>query len=183
MIQCPVFHVNGDDVDAVARVVDIAMEYRSQFQSDVVIDMFCYRKFGHNEMDEPSFTQPVMYERIQNRPSVVTLYGDELIARGVVTAEEISELSKQQTTRLEAEPHRRAECRKTSSDRCECRRVEWIRGWSGGQRRRGEYPCVGDASAGGGREHHQYSRRLSSASQDPQAISGASCYGTGKRAG
>jgi len=84
MIQCPIWHVNGDDLDAVARVVEMAMEYRSRFHSDVVIDMFCYRKFGHNEMDEPSFTQPLMYRQIQRKESVDVLYGRKLLGEGLV---------------------------------------------------------------------------------------------------
>ena len=67
MLECPIWHVNGEDLDALARVVEIACEYRAQFASDVVIDMYCYRKYGHNENDEPSFTQPLMYERIKQQ--------------------------------------------------------------------------------------------------------------------
>ena len=73
-IQVPIFHVNGDDPEAVAQVVRLAMDYRKQFHSDVVIDMYCYRKYGHNEADEPSFTQPLLYQKIEHHPSVRTLY-------------------------------------------------------------------------------------------------------------
>ncbi|HTE52216.1 MAG TPA: 2-oxoglutarate dehydrogenase E1 component [Kofleriaceae bacterium] len=90
MIQCPIWHVNGEDLDAVYRVVEMAMEYRAQFQSDVVIDMFCYRKFGHNEMDEPSFTQPVMYRRIQQKQPIDAIYGAKLIEEGVLTAQDVA---------------------------------------------------------------------------------------------
>ncbi len=85
MIQCPIWHVNGDDLDAVADVCEMAMEYRAAFATDVVIDLYCYRKYGHNESDEPSFTQPIMYDRIQHRPSVVEAYGQRLVADGVIT--------------------------------------------------------------------------------------------------
>jgi 2-oxoglutarate dehydrogenase E1 component len=84
MIQCPIWHVNGEDVDAVAQVVAMAMEYRATFASDVVIDLYCYRKYGHNEMDEPSFTQPLMYERIRQKESIVEIYGRRLQADGVL---------------------------------------------------------------------------------------------------
>jgi 2-oxoglutarate dehydrogenase E1 component len=103
MIQCPIFHVNGEDLDAVAQTVQMAMEYRAQFQSDVVIDMFCYRKFGHNEMDEPSFTQPLMYERIQQKQSVVELYGKKLADEGVISEGEIERICAGHRDFLEAE--------------------------------------------------------------------------------
>ncbi len=89
MIQCPIWHVNGEDLDSVARVAQMAMEYRDTFQSDVVIDLFCYRKFGHNEMDEPSFTQPEMYRQIQKKKPIDAVYGNGLIAKDVVTEEQV----------------------------------------------------------------------------------------------
>ena len=73
-IQVPIFHVNGDHPEAVAQVVRLAMDYRKAFHSDVVIDMYCYRKYGHNEADEPSFTQPLLYQKIEQHPSVRALY-------------------------------------------------------------------------------------------------------------
>jgi len=80
----PIFHVNGEDCDAVAHVVATAMEYRHKFKSDVVIDMFCFRKWGHNEADEPSFTQPLLYQKIEQHPTVRTLYAKELVERQVI---------------------------------------------------------------------------------------------------
>ena len=89
MIQCPIWHVNGEDLDAVARVVGMAIDYRDRFQSDVVIDMLCYRKFGHNEMDEPSFTQPIMYRRIQQKQDIASLYAAKLIEEDVLTSSDV----------------------------------------------------------------------------------------------
>jgi 2-oxoglutarate dehydrogenase E1 component len=87
-IQVPILHVNGDHPEAVAQVVRLAMDYKKQFHSDVVIDMYCYRKYGHNEADEPSFTQPLMYQKIEHHPTVRTLYAKELVERSLITAAE-----------------------------------------------------------------------------------------------
>ena len=103
MIQCPIWHVNGDDVDAVAQVVAMAMEYRAAFGSDVVIDLYCYRKYGHNEMDEPSFTQPLMYERIQRKASVVECYGRRLREDGVVSDADVAAMVSARQRQLEGE--------------------------------------------------------------------------------
>jgi 2-oxoglutarate decarboxylase len=88
MIQAPIFHVNGDDPEAVARVGRMSFAYRQTFRKDVVIDMVCYRRRGHNEADNPSFTQPLMYDLIEARRSVRKLYTESLIARGDLTMEE-----------------------------------------------------------------------------------------------
>jgi multifunctional 2-oxoglutarate metabolism enzyme len=88
MIQAPIFHVNGDDPEAVVRVAELAFAYRRAFRKDVVIDMVCYRRRGHNEADNPSFTQPLMYDQIEARRSVRKLYTESLIARGDITMEE-----------------------------------------------------------------------------------------------
>ena len=103
MIECPIWHVNGEDLDAVARVIEIACEYRAQFASDVVIDMYCYRKYGHNENDEPGFTQPLMYEVIKQKPSPVELYSKHLVQDGVVTQDDITAMTKRRVAELEAE--------------------------------------------------------------------------------
>ncbi len=88
MIQAPIFHVNGDDPEAVVRVGRVAFAYRRKFKKDVVIDMICYRRRGHNEADNPSFTQPLMYDLIDARRSVRKLYTEALIGRGDITMEE-----------------------------------------------------------------------------------------------
>jgi 2-oxoglutarate dehydrogenase E1 component len=88
MVQAPIFHVNGDDPEACVRVARLAFAFRQAFKKDVVIDMVCYRRFGHNETDEPSYTQPQMYERIESRRSVRKLYTEALINRGELTIDE-----------------------------------------------------------------------------------------------
>jgi 2-oxoglutarate dehydrogenase E1 component len=83
-VQAPIFHVNGDDPEAVVEAARIATEYRQQFKKDVVIDLFCYRRHGHNEADEPAFTQPLMYSAIARHPTTREIYADRLVAAGVV---------------------------------------------------------------------------------------------------
>ena len=92
MLQIPIFHVNGEDPEAVAQVVRLAMDFRQEFQSDVVIDMYCYRLRGHNENDEPSFTQPLMYRQIKSRKKVGQSYLDQLMKMGGITEEEANRL-------------------------------------------------------------------------------------------
>jgi 2-oxoglutarate dehydrogenase E1 component len=84
MVQAPIFHVNGDDPEAVVYVTKLATEFRQAFKKDVVVDMVCYRRFGHNEADEPSFTQPKMYTQIKSHPSTPEIYGEKLGAEGLV---------------------------------------------------------------------------------------------------
>jgi 2-oxoglutarate dehydrogenase E1 component len=91
--MAPIFHVNGDDPEAVVRVLQLAVEYRQTFHKDVVVDIVCYRREGHNEMDEPSFTQPLMYEKIRSHPSTLDLYRKRLKEEGVVTDEEIQRMT------------------------------------------------------------------------------------------
>jgi 2-oxoglutarate dehydrogenase E1 component len=103
MLQIPIFHVNGEDPEAVAQVVRLAMDFRRKFQRDVVIDMFGYRRLGHNEGDEPSFTQPVLYKAIQRRKSVREGYLDHLLALGGLTREEAGEIARSRHEALEKE--------------------------------------------------------------------------------
>ena len=97
LLQVPVFHVNGDDVEAAAYVARTAMAFRQRFKSDVVVDLVCYRKFGHNEGDDPSFTQPLMYDLIKAHPSVRAIYQQQLIARGTVDEAEANALDERWT--------------------------------------------------------------------------------------
>jgi len=89
MVEAPIFHVNGDDPEAVVFAARVATEYRQQFGKDVVIDMFCYRRFGHNEGDDPTMTQPAMYRKIKDHPSTRDIYGDRLVAEGVAARAEV----------------------------------------------------------------------------------------------
>ncbi|MDO9600432.1 MAG: 2-oxoglutarate dehydrogenase E1 component [Azoarcus sp.] len=88
MVEAPIFHVNGDDPEAVAFVTALALEFRQEFKKDVVIDVVCYRKLGHNEQDEPMVTQPLMYRKIQKHPGTRKLYADRLVAEGTLAADE-----------------------------------------------------------------------------------------------
>ena len=102
-VQAPILHVNGDDPEAVTFCCKLAIEYRQKFNRDIVIDMWCYRRFGHNEGDEPSFTQPLMYAAIRNHPPVSEIYGKRLIAEGVVDQAWIDQRVKEFTQLLEGE--------------------------------------------------------------------------------
>jgi 2-oxoglutarate dehydrogenase E1 component len=102
MLQVPILHVNGEDPEAVAQVVEVAMDYRQEFQRDVVVDMYCYRRRGHNEGDEPAFTQPLLYREIRERQPVRVHYLDHLLALGKVTREEAEDLIETEERALEA---------------------------------------------------------------------------------
>ena len=102
MVQAPIFHVNGDDPEAALRVLRLAFDYRQQFKRDVVIDMICYRRHGHNEGDDPAYTQPVMYRTIKEHPSVAVLYGQHLAATKVLSLTEVEASRKKISDRLNA---------------------------------------------------------------------------------
>ncbi len=94
MVQAPIFHVNGDDPEAVVHCAKIATEFRQKFNRDVVIDIVCYRRYGHNEGDEPSFTQPLMYKKIKSHPSTLQIYGKRLVNEGLISNDEIEKRKK-----------------------------------------------------------------------------------------
>ena len=102
-VQAPVFHVNGDDPEAVTFATKMAIEFRQKFHRDIVIDMWCYRRFGHNEGDEPGFTQPLMYKAIKDHPPVSAVYARRLLGEGVVDQAWVDENVRQYVTRLEGE--------------------------------------------------------------------------------
>ena len=91
MVDSPIFHVNGDDPEAVVHAAKVATEFRQKFQRDVVIDIFCYRRFGHNEGDEPMFTQPLMYKAIKKQKTTLQLYAERLVEEGLIAQDEIGE--------------------------------------------------------------------------------------------
>ncbi len=101
MVQAPIFHVNGDDPEMAVRVTKLAFEYRQRFKRDVVIDMFCYRRHGHNEGDEPSYTQPLLYKKIKHHPSVRQLYAETLLHQQVITQEELGAINEETRQRYE----------------------------------------------------------------------------------
>ncbi len=110
MVQAPIFHVNGDNPEACARVAALAVAYRNRFKKDVVIDMFCFRKYGHNEGDEPSYTQPLLYKKIKAHRTVHELYGERLILDKELTREEYEQIqhdSKERYERAHEASHKR----------------------------------------------------------------------------
>jgi 2-oxoglutarate dehydrogenase E1 component len=124
MIDAPIFHVNGDDPEAVVHVAKIAIEFRQRFRKPVVIDMFCYRRHGHNEADEPAFTQPLMYQRIAKHPSVVEVYSGRLVQEGL--------LSRAEVDRLQAEFRAYLEEEFAAGEAYRPNRADWLDGkWSG----------------------------------------------------
>ncbi|RVX13636.1 2-oxoglutarate dehydrogenase, mitochondrial [Vitis vinifera] len=102
-LNAPIFHVNGDDMEAVVHVCELAAEWRQTFHSDVVVDVVCYRRFGHNEIDEPSFTQPKMYKVIRNHPSALEIYQKKLLELGQATQEDIDRIQNKVNTILNEE--------------------------------------------------------------------------------
>jgi len=135
-IQAPIFHVNGDDPEAVVHVARIATEYRLQFKKDVVVDMFCYRRHGHNEGDEPAFTQPLMYKAIAGHPTTREIYAARLVEEGVVTADEAEKMAADFQAQLDLQFEAAKGYKPNKAD--------WLEGaWSGlavasGEDRRGE---------------------------------------------
>jgi 2-oxoglutarate dehydrogenase E1 component len=103
MVEAPIFHVNGDDPEAVVYAAKVATEFRQKFQTPVVIDMFCYRRFGHNEGDEPAFTQPQMYKAIRAHPSISKIYAKKLVGEGVLTEGDVETMRAEWRARLDAE--------------------------------------------------------------------------------
>jgi 2-oxoglutarate dehydrogenase E1 component len=101
MTQLPIFHINGDDPEAAYRVLHIALNYRQEFNKDVVLDLIGFRRLGHNETDEPSYTQPLMYARVKAHPGVRTVYAKRLVKEGVITEEEVKGLIDERVRRYE----------------------------------------------------------------------------------
>jgi 2-oxoglutarate dehydrogenase E1 component len=123
-VQAPVFHVNGDDPEAVTFACKLAVEFRQKFDKDVVIDMWCYRRFGHNEGDEPSFTQPLMYARIRQHPPVSEIYAKRLVAEGSIAADFLGAYSEGFVATLESEFE--------ASKSYKANEADWFAGrWSG----------------------------------------------------
>ncbi len=135
-VQAPIFHVNGDDPEAVLFCAGLAMEFRQEFKRDVVIDMFCYRRYGHNESDEPAFTQPLMYRKIAAHPTTRQIYAQQLIREGAIPAAEIDAITDAFQARLDGEFAVAQSFKPNTAD--------WLEGaWSGlavasGEDRRGD---------------------------------------------
>jgi 2-oxoglutarate dehydrogenase E1 component len=123
MVEAPIFHVNGDNPEAVVHVAKIATEFRQRFQKPVVIDMFCFRKHGHNESDEPAFTQPLMYRAIRSHPSAVEIYSKRLVEESVLTAEAVDTLKTSVRAHLDEEM--------AAADGYKPNKADWLDGrWS-----------------------------------------------------
>jgi 2-oxoglutarate dehydrogenase E1 component len=132
VVQAPIFHVNGDDAEAAVHVARVATEFRHEFQKDVVIDLWCYRRHGHNESDEPAFTQPLMYRAIAKQPTTRTTYAQKLVAARVVTPEEAGALVAGYEKQLEEDFEVAKSFRPNKAD--------WLEGaWTGLEAARGEY--------------------------------------------
>jgi len=132
MVQAPIFHVNGDDPEAVVHVARVATEFRHEFQKDVVIDMWCYRRHGHNESDEPAFTQPLMYRAIAKQAPTRTIYAKKLAAEGLVAEDEANALVAGYEQKLEEDFEVAKAFRPNKAD--------WLEGaWTGLEAARGEY--------------------------------------------
>jgi len=131
MVEAPIFHVNGDDPEAVVHVAKIATEFRQKFRKDVVIDMFCYRRFGHNETDDPAMTQPLMYQHISAQPSTLSIYADRLVAEGSVTAADVEAWKAEFRVRLDHESD--------AAGGFKANKADWLEGkWAGFAPAKGE---------------------------------------------
>ena len=108
MIEAPIFHVNGDDPEAVVFVTRLAMDYRNEFKKDVVIDLVCYRRRGHNETDEPSTTQPLMYNAIRKQKTTRTLYAERLVSQELLSTQQVEEMATEYRAALDRGEHARA---------------------------------------------------------------------------
>ncbi|MHA1599640.1 MAG: 2-oxoglutarate dehydrogenase E1 component [Alphaproteobacteria bacterium] len=136
MVQAPILHVNGDDPESVVHVARIAAEFRQTFKKDIVIDMFCYRRHGHNEGDEPAFTQPIMYRRIKKQPSTRDIYAKRLVADGVLSQDEADGVVAEWKSRLEDEF--------AAANAYKPNKADWLEGvWSGFDAARGFDPRRG----------------------------------------
>jgi 2-oxoglutarate dehydrogenase E1 component len=132
IVDSPIFHVNGDDPEAVVHAAKVATEFRQQFQRDVVLDVFCYRRFGHNEGDEPMFTQPLMYKKIKGHPSTLQIYSDRLVADGLIAQGEVAEMQAAFQAKLNDEFEAGKEYRPNKAD--------WLDGrWSHLETAEGDY--------------------------------------------
>ncbi|MEO0760312.1 MAG: 2-oxoglutarate dehydrogenase E1 component, partial [Pseudomonadota bacterium] len=132
IVDCPIFHVNGDDPEAVVHAAKVATEFRQKFGRDVVIDIFCYRRFGHNEGDEPMFTQPQMYTAIKTKKTTLSLYNERLVADGLLAEGEVEEMKAAFQQYLADEFEAGKEYRPNKAD--------WLDGrWQGLSRNDGEY--------------------------------------------
>jgi 2-oxoglutarate dehydrogenase E1 component len=138
MIEAPIFHVNGDDPEAVVFAAKVATEFRQKFQKPVVIDMFCYRRHGHNEGDEPSFTQPLMYKAIANHPTTLEIYSKKLVGEGVVTDGEVEKMKADWRSRLDAELEAAQSYRANKADWLDGRWAGFKTGGDGDDPRRGQ---------------------------------------------
>lgn len=124
MIEAPILHVNGDDPEAVVYCAKVATEFRQKFSKPVVIDMFCYRRFGHNEGDEPMFTQPLMYKKIKQHPDVVSIYSKQLIDEGLVSQDDVDRMHRNMREHFDTEFE--------LSDNYKPNKADWLDGaWSG----------------------------------------------------
>src|SRR5690606_15399022 len=137
MLQVPIFHVNGEDPEAVAQVVNLGLDFRREFQRDVVIDMYCYRRRGHNESDEPEFTQPVMYQAIKAKKSTYSHYLDHLLKQRGVKKEEAKALRNARREEYEVEL---AEARRGDFIRCVDKLGGGWSGFAGGPRTNADEP-------------------------------------------